>query len=394
MAINKIDKPDANPARVKQDLMQHGVLVEEFGGETICVPVSAKTGEGIDNLLEMVLLQADMLELKANPHRAAKGTVVEARLDKAKGPVATVLVMKGTLQVGQPIVAGVCSGRVRAMTDWKGNPLKKAGPATAVEILGLADVPEAGDEVDAVRDERSAKTIAANRQTKLREETIKEKTRVSLEDLFSQIQEGNTKELNILVKADVMGSVGAVTESLTKLSNDEVTVKVVYSGVGTVNESDILLASASNAIIIGFNIRPSANIISMAEKEDIEIKTYRVIYDAINDIKAAMVGMLDPEYPEVVLGRVEIRTTFKVPGVGTVGGAYVQDGKVVRNAQIRLVRDGIVIHEGKISSLKRFKDDAKEVLQGFECGIGIENYNDIKEGDTIECFHMVEVERK
>ncbi|MBR2576117.1 MAG: translation initiation factor IF-2 [Firmicutes bacterium] len=394
VAVNKIDKPDANPARVKQDLMQHGVLVEEFGGETICVPVSAKTGEGIDNLLEMVLLQADMLELKANPHRAAKGTVVEARLDKAKGPVATVLVMKGTLQVGQPIVAGVCSGRVRAMTDWKGNPLKKAGPATAVEILGLADVPEAGDEVDAVRDERSAKTIAANRQTKLREETIKEKTRVSLEDLFSQIQEGNTKELNILVKADVMGSVGAVTESLTKLSNDEVTVKVVYSGVGTVNESDILLASASNAIIIGFNIRPSANIISMAEKENIEIKTYRVIYDAINDIKAAMVGMLDPEYREVVLGRVEIRTTFKVPGVGTVGGAYVQDGKVVRNAQIRLVRDGIVIHEGKISSLKRFKDDAKEVQQGYECGIGIENYNDIKEGDIIEAFTMEEIERK
>ena len=358
------------------------------------MPVSAKTGEGIDNLLEMVLLQADMLELKANPHRAAKGTVVEARLDKAKGPVATVLVMKGTLQVGQPIVAGVCSGRVRAMTDWKGNPLKKAGPATAVEILGLADVPEAGDEVDAVRDERSAKTIAANRQTKLREETIKEKTRVSLEDLFSQIQEGNTKELNILVKADVMGSVGAVTESLTKLSNDEVTVKVVYSGVGTVNESDILLASASNAIIIGFNIRPSANIISMAERENIEIHTYRVIYDAINDIKAAMEGMLDPEFREVVLGRVEIRTTFKVPGVGTVGGAYVQDGKVVRNASIRLVRDGIVIHEGKISSLKRFKDDAKEVLQGFECGIGIENYNDIKEGDIIEAYTMEEIERK
>ena len=374
--------------------MSHGILVEEFGGDTICVPVSAKTGEGIDNLLEMVLLQADMLELKANPNRAAKGTVVEARLDKAKGPVATVLVMKGTLQIGQPIVAGVCSGRVRAMTDWKGNPLKKAGPATAVEILGLSDVPEAGDEVDAVRDERSAKTIAANRQTKLREETIKEKTRVSLEDLFSQIQEGNTKELNILVKADVMGSVGAVTESLTKLSNDEVAVKVVYSGVGTVNESDILLASASNAIIIGFNIRPSANIISMAERENIEIHTYRVIYDAINDIKAAMVGMLDPEYKEVVLGRAEIRNTFKVPGVGTVGGAYIQDGKVVRNADIRLVRDGIVIHEGKISSLKRFKDDAKEVLQGYECGIGIENYNDIKEGDIIEAFTMEEIERK
>ena len=394
VAINKIDKPEANPEKVKQDLMQYDVLVEDYGGETISVPVSAKTGVGIDNLLEMVLLQADMLELKANPERAAKGTVVEARLDKAKGPVATVIVQKGTLQIGQPIVAGVCSGRVRAMTDWTGTPLKKAGPSTAVEILGLQDVPEAGDEVDAVRDEKSAKTIATNRQNKLREETIKEKSRVSLEDLFSQIQKGDTKELNIIVKADVMGSVGAVTESLAKLSNEEVAVKVVYSGVGTVTESDILLASASNAIIIGFNVRPPANIISMAERENIEIHTYRIIYEAIADIKAAMIGMLDPEYREVILGRIEIRTTFKVPNVGTVGGAYVVDGKVQRNAQIRLVRDGIVIHEGKISSLKRFKDDAKEVAQGYECGIGIENYNDIKEGDVIEAFAMEEIERK
>ncbi len=394
VAINKIDKPAANPEKVKQDLMQHNILVEEFGGETICVPVSAKTGEGIDNLLEMVLLQAEMLDLRANPNRACKGTVVEARLDKAKGPVMTVLIMKGTLQIGQPIVAGVCSGRVRAMTNWKGEPLKKAGPATAVEIIGLSDVPEAGDEVDAVRDERSAKTIASNRQQKLREETIKEKTRVSLEDLFSQIQKGDTKELNIIVKADVMGSVGAVTESLQKLSTDEVTVKVVYSGVGTVTESDILLATASNAIIIGFNIRPSANVMSVADREGVEIHTYRIIYEAIEDIKAAMIGMLDPEFKEVVLGSVEIRTTFKVPGVGTIGGAYVTDGKIERNASIRLVRDGIVIHEGVISSLKRFKDDAKEVLQGFECGIGIENYNDIKEGDVIEAFAMEEIERK
>ena len=394
VAINKIDKPAADPERVKQDLMQHNILVEDYGGETICVPVSAKTGEGIENLLEMVLLQADMLELKANPDRACRGTVVEARLDKARGPVATVIIMNGTLQIGQPIVAGVCSGRVRAMTNWKGEPLKKAGPATAVEIIGLSDVPEAGDDVDAVRDEKSAKTIAANRQMKLREETIKEKSRVSLEDLFSQIQTGDTKELNIIVKADVMGSVGAVTESLQKLSTEEVAVKVVYSGVGTVTESDILLASASNAIIIGFNIRPSANVISVAEREGIEIHTYRIIYEAIEDIKAAMIGMLDPEYREVVLGRIEIRTTFKVPGVGTVGGAYVTDGKVQRNASIRLVRDGIVIHEGTISSLKRFKDDAKEVLQGYECGIGIENYNDIKEGDVIEAFAMEEIERK
>ena len=394
VAINKIDKPAADPERVKQDLMQHNILVEDYGGETICVPVSAKTGEGIENLLEMVLLQADMLELKANPDRACRGTVVEARLDKSRGPVATVIIMNGTLQIGQPIVAGVCSGRVRAMTNWKGEPLKKAGPATAVEIIGLSDVPEAGDDVDAVRDEKSAKTIAANRQMKLREETIKEKSRVSLEDLFSQIQTGDTKELNIIVKADVMGSVGAVTEALQKLSTDEVAVKVVYSGVGTVTESDILLASASNAIIIGFNIRPSANVISVAEKEGIEIHTYRIIYEAIEDIKAAMIGMLDPEYKEVVLGRIEIRTTFKVPGVGTVAGAYVTDGKVQRNASIRLVRDGIVIHEGTISSLKRFKDDAKEVLQGYECGIGIENYNDIKEGDVIEAFAMEEIERK
>jgi len=394
VAINKIDKPDANVEKVKQDLMLHEILVEDYGGETISVPVSAKSKIGIDNLLEMVLLQADMLELKANPDRVAKGTVVEARLDKAKGPVATVIVQNGTLQIGQPIVAGVCSGRVRAMTNWKGEAIKKAGPSTAVEILGLQDVPEAGDSVDVVRDEKAAKTIATNRLNKLREETIKEKTRVSLEDLFNQIQKGDTKELNIIVKADVMGSVGAVTESLTKLSNEEVQVKVVYSGVGTVTESDILLATASNAIIIGFNVRPPANIISMAEREGIEIHTYRIIYEAIADIKAAMIGMLDPEYREVVLGRIEIRATFKVPGVGTIGGAYVLDGKVQRNAQIRLVRDGIVIHEGKISSLKRFKDDAKEVSQGYECGIGIESYNDIKEGDIIEAFAMEEIERK
>lgn len=394
IAINKIDKPAADVVRVKQDLMQYGLLAEEFGGDVICVPVSAKTGVGIENLLEMVLLQADMLELKANPSRLAKGTVVEARLDKAKGPVATVIVQKGTLTVGTPIVAGVCSGRVRAMHNWKGEPVKKAGPSTAVEILGLQDVPEAGDEVDAVKEERMAKSIAENRQIKLREETMKLKNHVSLEALFSQIQGGHVKDLNIIVKADVQGSVGAVTQSLEKLSNEDVAVKIVYSGVGTVTESDILLASASNGVIIGFNVRPSANIISMAEREDVEIHTYRIIYEAIADIEAAMKGMLDPEYKEVVLGRIEIRATFKVPGIGTIAGAYVLDGKVQRNAQIRLVRDGIVIHEGKIASLKRFKDDAKEVAAGYECGIGIEDYNDIKEGDIIEAFAMVEVERK
>ena len=394
VAINKIDKPDANVDRVKQDLMQYGILVEEYGGDVICVPVSAKTGEGIDNLLEMVLLQADMLELKANPDRLAKGAIIEARLDKAKGPIATVIVQKGTLTVGTPIVAGVCSGRVRAMHNWKGEPVKKAGPSTAVEILGLQDVPEAGDEMFAVREEKQAKAIATSRQNKLREETMKMKTRVSLEDLFSQIQGGQMKELNIIVKADVQGSVGAVTQSLEKLSNEEVAVKIVYSGVGTVTESDILLASASNALIIGFNVRPSGNIISMAEREGVEIHTYRIIYEAIADIEAAMKGMLDPEYKEVVLGRVEVRAVFKVPGVGSVAGAYVLDGKVQRNAQVRLLRDGIVIHEGKVASLRRFKDDVKEVAAGYECGVGIENYNDIKEGDVIEAFAMVEVERK
>ena len=394
VAINKVDKPEANVDRVKQDLMQHGIVIEEFGGDVICVPVSAKTGMGIDNLLEMVLLQADVLELKANPDRLAKGTVIEARLDKAKGPVTTIIVQKGTLTVGTPIVAGTCSGRIRAMHNWRGEPIRKAGPSTAVEILGLQDVPEAGDEVDAVREEKQAKNIASNRQLKLREETLKTKSHVSLENLFSQIQKGNVKELNIIVKADVQGSVGAIIQSLEKLSNDEVAVHIVYSGVGTVTESDVMLASASNALIIGFNVRPPANIISMADREKVEVRTYRIIYEAISDIEAAMKGMLDPEYQEVILGRIEIRATFKVPGAGTIGGSYVLDGKVQRNAQIRLVRDGIVIHEGKISSLRRFKDDVKEVASGYECGVGIENYNDIKEGDIVEAFAMEEIKRK
>lgn len=394
VAMNKIDKPGADPSRVKQDLTEHNLLVEEWGGDVICVPVSAKTGEGIDHLLEMILLEAEMLELKANPNRLAKGTVIEARLDKAKGPVTTIIVQNGTLEVGMPVVAGTCSGRVRAMINDKGQQIKKAGPATAVEILGISDVPEAGDEFNAVREDKVARQIVEKRQQKLRQETMRTSTHVTLEDLFSHIEKGEIKDLNIIIKADVQGSVGALTQSLEKLTNENVQVKIVFSGVGTITESDIMLASASNAVIIGFNVRPLTNIASLADREGVEIKTYRVIYEAIEDVESAMKGMLDPVYREVVLGKIEIRATFKVPGVGMIAGAYVVDGKVQRNAEVRLIRDGIVIHEGKISSLKRFKDDAKEVAKGFECGIGIENYNDLKEGDVIEAFKMEEVERK
>ena len=393
VAINKIDKPGANPDKVKQDLTEHGILVEDWGGDTICVPVSAKTGDGIVNLLEMILLQAEVLELKANPNRLALGTVIEARLDKAKGPVATLLVLNGMLQSGMSIVAGTCSGRIRLMTNFKGETIKKAGPATAVEILGLTEVPEAGDEFNAVREDKIAREIAENRKAKLREEVLARNASTTLEALFSQIQEGEVKELNLIIKGDVMGSVGAIVSSLEKLKNENVRVKIIHTGVGTVTESDVMLAGTAGAVIIGFNVRPSTAVTTMAERENIEIRTYRVIYDVIDDVEAAMKGLLDPEYKEVVLGKVEIRNTFKVPGVGVVGGAYVTDGKVVRNAEVRLVRDGIVIHEGKISSLKRFKDDAREVAQGYECGIGIENYNDIKEGDVIECFQMEEIKR-
>ena len=393
VAINKMDKPGANPDRVKQELSEHGVLVEDWGGDVISVPVSAKSGEGIVNLLEMILLQAEVLELKANPNRLAMGSVIEARLDKAKGPVATLLVTNGTLESGQSIVAGTCAGRIRLMTDDKGRTIKKAGPATAVEILGLTEVPEAGDEFNAVKEDRIARDIAESRREKLREEVLARNSSMSLEKLFSQIKEGEVKELNLIIKGDVQGSIGALVSSLEKLNNDEVKVNIIHTGVGTVTESDVMLAGTSGAVIIGFNVRPSTAVQNMADRDDIEIRTYRVIYDVIDDVEAAMKGMLDPEFKEEILGKVEIRNTFKVPNVGIVGGAYVIEGKVQRNAQIRLVRDGIVIHEGTINSLKRFKDDAKEVAQGYECGIGIENYNDIKEGDIIECFHMVEVKR-
>jgi len=394
VAINKIDKPGVDPTRVKQELTEHGILVEEWGGDTICVHVSAKTGEGIDTLLEMILLQAEMLELKANPNRLAMGTVIEARLDKNKGPVATLLVLNGTLQTGMSVVAGTCSGRIKAMTNYKGDAIKKAGPATPVEILGLDDVPEAGDEFNAVREERIAREIAEHRRIKLREETLAKTTTVTLEQFFSQIKEGEVKELNLIVKGDVQGSVEALTQSLEKLTNENVRVKIVHAAVGTVTESDVMLANTAGAIIIAFNVRPSSTVTSMAERENVEIRTYRVIYDVIDEVEAALKGMLEPVFKEVVLGKLEIRETFKVPGVGIIGGAYVLEGKVQRNASIRLVRDGIVVHEGKISSLKRFKDDVKEVAHGYECGIGIENYNDIKVGDIIEAYKMEETERK
>ena len=393
VAMNKMDKPSANPDKVKQDLAAQGLLVEDWGGEVICVPCSAKTGMGIQQLLEMILLQAEVLELKANPNRPAMGTVIEARLDKAKGPVATLLVMNGTLQAGAAVVAGTASGRVRAMTNFKGDPIRKAGPATAVEITGLTEVPEAGDEFYMVKDDKTAREIAYKRAEKIRSEVLAKSSAMSLEKLFGQLQEGEVKDLNLIIKADVQGSVGALEQSLEKLQNENVRVKIIHTGVGTVTEGDVMLASTSNAVIIGFNVRPSSAVSAMAEQEDVEIRTYRVIYEVIDDIEAAMKGMLNPVFKEVVLGKIEVRDTFKVPNVGIIAGGYVLEGKVVRGAQLRLVRDGIVIHEGEIGSLRRFKDDVKEVNQGYECGIGIEKFNDIKIGDIIEAFKMEEVKR-
>ena len=393
VAINKMDKPTANPDRVKTELSEHDILVEDWGGTTIAVPVSAKTGMGITNLLEMILLQAEMLELKANPDRLAQGYVIEARLDKTRGPVATLLVTNGSLSAGSSIVAGTAAGRIRVMSDWRGNPIRKVGPSRAVEITGLAEVPEAGDEFYAVSDDKTAREIAERRREKLRQEVLAKNSSMSLEKLFSQLEEGETKDLNLIIKADVQGSVGALEQSLEKLQNENVRVKVIHSGVGAVNESDVTLAETSNAVIIGFNVRPSSAVQALADSKEVEIRSYRIIYEIIDDIEAAMKGMLDPEFKEVIMGKIEVRTTFKVPNVGVIAGAYVTEGKVARNAQVRLLRDGIIIHEGVISSLKRFKDDAREVAQGYECGIGIEKYNDIKEGDIIEAFKMEEVKR-
>ncbi|MDR0817292.1 MAG: translation initiation factor IF-2 [Clostridiales Family XIII bacterium] len=393
VAINKMDKEGANPDRVKKELSDHGILVEDWGGDVISVEVSAKSREGIRDLLEMILLQADVLELKANPNRLALGTVIEARLDKSRGPVATLLVLNGTLESGMSVVAGTTSGRIRVMTDFRGKSIKTAGPATAVEITGLSDVPMAGDEFNAVRDDKVAREIAENRRMKKREEIMAHTSGASLENLFERIGASEMKELNIIVKGDVQGSVGALVSSLEKLNSDEVKIRIVHTGVGTVNESDVMLANTSEAIIIGFNVRPSSAVTALADSEGVEIRTYRVIYDAIGEVEAAMKGMLDPEYKEVILGKLEIRETFKVPGSGMVGGAYVTEGKVLRNAEVRIVRDGIVVHEGKIGSLRRFKDDVKEVAAGYECGIGFENYNDIKDGDIVEAFVMEEIER-
>lgn len=393
VAINKIDIPGANPDRVKQELTEHDLLVEEWGGETIAVPVSALRNEGIDTLLEMLLLVAEMQELKANPDRKAKGIIVEAELDKGRGPVATVLVQKGSLNIGDFVVAGTACGRVRAMMDHNGKRIKKAGPSTAVQVLGMTEVPEAGDVLHSVEDERLARQVSEERKARERELQLSSSSKVSLDDLFSQIQEGEVKDLNLIIKADVQGSVEAVKQSLERLSNDEVRVKTIHGGVGAISESDVMLATASNAIIIGFNVRPSANATDLASKESIDIRLYRVIYSAIEDIEAAMKGMLDPEYKEVIIGHAEVRDTFRVPGAGIVAGCYVTNGKIVRNGDARIIRDGIVIYEGKIESLRRFKDDVREVASGYECGISLENFNDIKEEDIIEVSIQEEIKR-
>ncbi|MCB2299778.1 translation initiation factor IF-2 [Clostridium tagluense] len=394
VAINKIDRPGANVDKVKQELTEYGLVAEDWGGDTICVPVSAHTKEGIDTLLEMVLITAEMLELKANPNRRAKGTVIEAKLDKGRGPLATLLIQNGTLSTGDSIIVGSTYGRIRAMFDDKGNKIKTAGPSIPVEILGLSEVPEAGDRFNVVKDEKTARNMAETRKSKSREEHFQSSNRVSMENLYSQIQEGSVKELGVIVKADVQGSVEAVRQSLEKLSTDNVKVRVIHSGVGAITETDVTLAAASNAIIIGFNVRPDNNAAIVGEKEKVEIKTYRVIYDALDDIKAAMVGMLDPVYKEVVLGRVEIRQIYKVSNVGTIAGSYVLTGKITRNSSVRVLRNGIVITESTLASLKRFKDDAKEVAAGYECGLSVEKFNDLKEGDIIEAFIMEEVKPK
>ena len=391
VAINKIDKEAANPDRIKQELTEYGLVPEEWGGDTICVPISAKFNQNIDDLLEMVLLVADMKELKANPNRNAKGTVIEARLDKGRGPVATMLVQNGTLRIGDIVVAGTCVGRVRAMLDDRGNNVKKAGPSVPVEITGLGEVPDGGDIFYGVEDERKARAVVEKRKEKQKEESIVSRAAVSLDALFDQIKEGEVKDLNIIVKADVQGSVEAVKQSLSKLSNEEVRVNCIHGGVGGVTESDVMLAAASNAIIVGFNVRPAASAVESAKLNNVDIRLYRVIYNAIEEIEAAMKGMLAPKYRENVLGHAEVRSTFKVSGVGTIAGGYVLDGKISRNSQVRIVRDSIIIHEGILSSLKRFKDDVKEVATNYECGIGIENFNDIKDGDIIESFIMEEI---
>lgn len=391
VAINKMDKPDASPDRIMQQLTEHELVPEEWGGDVICIPVSAKTHQGIDKVLESINLVAEMLELKANPNRAAKGIVIEAKLDKGRGPVATVLVQNGTLKTGDTIVAGSSVGRVRVMTNENGKVLDSAGPSVPVEIMGLAEVPQAGDTFDAVSDERLARELVEQRKREAKEEEFKQYQKVTLDNLFSSISQGDMKELNIIVKADVQGSVEAVKQNVEKLSNDEVKVKVIHGSVGAINESDVMLANASNAIIVGFNVRPDPVAAEIAERDGVDMRMYRVIYDCIEELEAAIKGMLAPKFREVVLGRAEVRNVFKLSSAGMIAGSYVLDGKITRNSQIRVVRDGIVIFEDAIASLKRFKEDAKEVASGYECGVGLEKFNDIKEGDILEAFIMEEV---
>lgn len=393
VAINKMDKPAANPERVKQDLTAYELVPEEWGGDTIMVPVSAHTGEGVDTLLEMILLEADMLQLRANPNRMAKGVIIEAKLDKARGPVATVLLQNGTLHVGDNIVAGMASGRVRAMVNDRGERVTEAGPSMPVEISGFTDVPSAGDDMMAVADDHLGRQVVQERRDKLKAARAAASSKVSLDNLFSRIDQSKLTNLNIIIKADVQGSVEAVKQALEKLSNDEVKVRVLHSAVGAITKDDVNLASAFDAIIIGFNIRPDASAREAAEREGVDVRLYRVIYQAIEDVQKAMKGLLEPEYKEVTLGHAEVRNTFRITGAGTVAGCYVKDGKLQRNAEARLIRDNVVVFEGKLSSLKRFKDDAKEVAEGYECGVSFDSFNDIKEGDVIECYVMEEVER-
>lgn len=393
VAINKIDKNNANPDRVKQELTEHGLVPEEWGGDTICVEVSALKKIGIKELLEMILLVADIQEIKANPDRSAVGVIIDAKLDKGRGPVSTVLIKKGTLHKGDFVLVGVAYGKIRTMVNHKGDRITEAGPSYPVEITGLSDVPEAGEILYSVEDEKHAKDLAAIKQERVKEDANKRKGKVSLEDLFDQIKDGEVKDLNIVIKADVRGSIEAVKQSLEKLSIEEVKVNVIHSGVGGINENDVMLASASNAIIIGFNVRPTNQAIELSKSEEVEIKTYRIIYNAIEDIEAAVKGMLEPKFEEVMLGRAVVRDIFKVPNAGTVAGIYVQQGKITRNSQIRLLRNNVVVHEGEISSLKRYKDDVKEVNNGYEGGLSIHNYNDVKKGDILEAFIIEEVEK-
>lgn len=392
VAINKMDKPEANPDRVKQELAELNIVPEEWGGDTIFVPISALKGEGLDELMEMILLVAEMEELKANPNRLAYGTVIEAKLDKGKGPVATVLVQKGTLRVGDPIVVGTTYGRIRAMTNDQGRRIKEAPPSTPVEITGLQDVPQAGDQFKVFDDEKKARAISEARAEKQKQQEQQSASRLNLDELFKQIQEGDVKEINVILKADVQGSAEALKAALEKMDVGGVRVKIIHSGVGAITESDIALAQASNAIVIGFNVRPQPQAKQLAEEEKVDIRLHRIIYDVIEEMEKALKGMLDPEYKEKVIGTVEVRQIFKVSKVGTIAGSYVLEGKVTRDSFVRLIRDGVVIHEGKINALKRFKDDVREVAQGYECGITIENFNDIKEGDLIEAYVMEEVE--